>query len=339
MRRVRLGILTLLLTQGILFADANRAGGVFLTIFPGARPSALGAAYSAIADDGTASYYNPGALGFIDHTEVLLVHAPWLRALAPDMYYEFSGFTYPLGNMGTLGGHVIYLTLGEVVAYEEGGTEIGRFRPYDVAVDLAYGLALNEKLGVGIGWKYIYSFLAPGNIVRRITGEPGGGGSAMSFAFDAGLLYKLTPELRFAAVLTNMGPGLKYTESGEEDPLPYTLRLGAAWTLIHTKFHRLTFSADINKVLVNLTYDLEQEGLGYVLEDGWYHIGVEYEYYNMLAFRVGYFYDEIGARVGPTFGAGVRFKNFRFDFADDSYIYEFLERNNRRFSISYILKG
>jgi len=341
MRKVLGVLIALLLYEGMVNGSATEAGGVFLTIFPGAKATALGAAFSAVADDATASYYNPGALAFFRKTEFSLVHAPWLRALANDMYYEFMGFVKPLGSVGAIGGHIIYLTLGELVAVTEENRIVGRFRPYDVAADIAYGFPLNKNLGFGFGAKFIYSFLAPGDVIREVLGEPGGGGSASSGALDFGIYY-LPPlkGLSLAAVVANIGPGLKYTESGESDPLPTLLRLGVAYRPFWSKFHKLTIAFDINKVLVGIREDYYDPKLGpnFIWREAWKHIGIDYTYYDFISLRVGYFRDEYGWRIGYTFGGGVKFKSFKLDIADDSRIYDFEESSNRRFSISYVLE-
>ncbi len=340
-------IFAILLTLGVIaypvsvWGNATQAGGVFLTIFPGAKATAMGAAFSAIADDATASYYNPGAMGFFNHTEFSMIHAPWLRKLADDMYYEFAGFVHPLaGGRGAIGGHIIYLTLGNIDAHDEGGVYIGSFRPFDFAVDVGAGFKAKENLGVGASVKFIYSFLAPGNIIRQVTHEPGQGGSAISFAVDAGLLYKpvlpVFDTIRLAAVLTNIGPGLKYTENGEVDPLPRTLRLGVAYTRKFAGVHSVTVSADVNKVLVGITNDLQNKGMYYVVREAFKHVGIEYGLMDMIFVRAGYFVDKEGKREGLTFGGGIKFKSFKFDIADDSKIYQFEESSNRRYALTYI---
>jgi len=329
----------ILLIPFTIYASATQAGGVFLTIFPGAKATALGAAFSAVADDATASYYNPGALGFFDKTEFSLIHAPWLRALASDMYYEFLGFVKPLGEAGSIGGHIIYLTVGEIIATNQEGVEVGRFRPYDTAFDISYGFQFRENIGIGIGAKIIHSFLAPGEIIREVLGEPGGGGSATTFAFDGGILYR-TPlkGLTLSAVISNIGPGLKYTQSGETDPLPRLLRAGFAFRPIWSKMHKVTLSGDVNKVLVGLFDDYKDFGINYVWTEAWKHFGLEYTYYDFISLRIGYFYDHYGLRKGVTFGGGIKFKNFKLDIADDSKIYDFEESSNRRFALTYVLK-
>ncbi len=335
-------LVSILTLPASLMANATQAGGVFLTIFPGAKATAMGAAFSAIADDATASYYNPGGLAFFrDRTEFAMIHAPWLRKLAPDMYYEFAGFAKPIsGSKATIGGHIIYLTLGQIDAYGDNNTYLGSFRPFDFALDVAFGYQVQRNLGVGVSTKFIYSFLAPGNIIREATHQPGQGGSAMSFAVDAGVLYKpLTlpsGTLSVAAVLTNIGPGLKYTESGETDPLPRTLRLGVALTFRPTEVISVTATADVNKVLVGITRDFQEKGIRYVLWEAFDHVGMEVGLMDMIFVRGGYFADREGRRVGFTYGGGIKFKYFKLDIADDSKIYSFEESSNLRYAFGYV---
>ncbi|MEJ2628485.1 MAG: hypothetical protein P8078_08010, partial [bacterium] len=43
--------------------------------------------------------------------------------------------------------------------------------------------------------------------------------------------------------------------------------------------------------------------------------GLEYVYSDMIFLRTGYYYDEIGKVKFPTFGAGLQYNTYRFDFA------------------------
>lgn len=320
-----------------VYPSASEAGAIFLTIFPGAKATAMSAAFSAVADDATASYYNPGALPFFKNTQFSLIHAPWLPALSPDMFYDYAGFVKPL-NQGTIGGHLIYLNLGEVVANDQSGNYLGSWKPYDMALTLSYGFKLNDNLGIGFSGKLIRSFLAPRDILAIIIGEPSGG-TATTFAFDGGILY-MGPFKGFssAVVVQNLGPGVRYTGTGKRDPLPYLLRLGISYRPIWTEFHKVTLAFDINKILVNITRDLNKYGPVWVAWEAFKHFGIEYTLIDIISLRMGYFIDRDGAREGFTFGAGIRFKNFKFDIADDSRIYDFEETANRRFSLTYVMQ-
>jgi len=329
-------ILGCMVTPDEISASAFEAGVPFLMIYPGAKATAMGGAFSAIADDATASYYNPAALANFENIEFTLIHTPWLRGLAPDMYYEFTGFVYPL-KVGTIGGHVIFSYYGEVEAYESPDQSLGSWSPYDLAITFSYGYKLRDNLNLGADVKFIHSFLAPEDILRKATGIEGGG-SGTTFGIGAGLLYYSPVKgLRISAVLDNLGPGISYTSTGEKDPLPLVLRLGAGYTPLYTEHHRLTFAVDIDKVLVGIMDDYKEEGLNYVLREAWKHIGVDYTFFDMISLRLGYFMDKEGDREGFTFGGGISFKGFKIDISDDHNIYSFDQGANIRYGISYVL--
>jgi len=326
--------------SGIALADAFTPGAVMLMIFPGAKGVSMGGAFSAIADDATAIYYNVGGLGFFRNMEVQFTHAPWLRTIVPDAYYEYFSAVFP-SRVGNFGAAVTYLTPGEVEVYDEQGTYRGSFKPYDVAVSLGYGVVPLPGLGIGLSSKIFYSYLVPEWVMREILNEPGGG-TAVTFGIDGGILYKTPlPGLSLAAVLTNIGPGVSYTGSGETDPLPTTLRLGIAYGLLRTKYHKLTVAFDYHKVLPGLLEDWQEKGLDYILREGWRSIGADYTFYDMISLRMGYFHDRYGYRMGPTFGGGITYGSFKLDIADDGSIYDFNKHNpdakrNLRFTFSFV---
>jgi hypothetical protein len=317
---------------GESFGGASQAGAIFMTIFPGARPTAMGAAFSSIADDATAPFYNPAGLGFQDATEVSLMHSNWLTGLYPDMYYEYFGLAHPIKGLGVLGANIIYLTTGETQATDPYGTPLARFRTFDLSAGLSYGVKLREELAVGFGLKFIYSYLAPGWLISYLYNEPGGGAGS-SWGADAGIYYK-TPirGLNLATAIQNVGPDLRYLEGGDRDPLPRTLRVGASYRLLDRGANWLVVSGDVISILVGLTSSFED-----TYRESWKCLGAEYTYNNFLSARAGYFNDEAGVRKGPTFGGGLKIRGFEFDLGVDSALYEF-DTDNYRFSVNYKFK-
>ena len=77
----------------------------------GSRAMGMGGAYVGIADDYSALYWNPAGLGFLEGTELALMHVNWLPNLADDMAYDFFAMRKSIPNLGTVGGHLIYLNL------------------------------------------------------------------------------------------------------------------------------------------------------------------------------------------------------------------------------------
>ncbi|MCK4351929.1 PorV/PorQ family protein [candidate division WOR-3 bacterium] len=333
--------LLLLLLSSRLWAGASEAGAIFLIIYPGARPNGMAATFTATSDDALATYYNDAGLGFQDKNDIALMHANWLPGLYPGMYYEFLTFSYPTSEAGVIGGHIIYLTTGETVGTDWDGTEIGKWTTWDASLKISYGVKMNEKLALGFGAKFVYSFLAPADVVWQILKRKGGG-TGTSWAFDVSTLYILNKYLQFGLSLQNLGPNIKYTETGVADPLPWTLRTGLSWCPINTKINKLTLSTEFTKILVGLLEELKdiqnpdtrKQGFTYLYQDIWKAIGIEYVWSDLLSLRGGFFWDTIGSRVGPTFGGGVKFKGLRFDIGVDSNLYDF-KTSNYRLSLNY----
>jgi hypothetical protein len=330
-------IILLVLMLSTLVFGAKRPGAVFLMIWPGARPTSLGGSYAAIAEDATACYYNQAGLAFIENTMVTLQHANWLPGLHPDMYYEYAGVVKPF-KFGTMGFDVIYLTTGKTEVRNEDGTYIGEYTTFDIAVGLNYGYRLNPKLGLGLGWKIIYSFLVPDWVWERMP-ELGieQGGTGLTYAFDTGVLYRPFEFMSLAGALQNIGPHISYTESGSADPLPYTLRLGFRFEPIRSKVIRIALTSDVTKILVGMFADKDKsffDNLKYEFKEAWKAVGLEIDYYNFIKLRGGYFNDTEGKRNGFTFGGGVRAGGFSLDVGVDQAIYDF-KTTNRKFSLSY----
>jgi len=333
MRKV---FLTLVVLSALMFG-ATRPGAVFLLIWPGARATALSGAFSAAADDATACYYNQAGLAFIDGTIVSLQHAPWLPGLHPDMYYEYAGITKSY-KVGTFGLSIIYLTTGPTEVRNFEGIYLGTYTTFDISIGLNYGAKIRENLGIGVGWKFVYSYLVPPWVWGRMPElNITSGGIGITYAFDVGTMYKPFSFLTVAAALQNIGPDISYTESGASDPLPYTLRLGLRFQPIESDVIRIALTADITKILVGMFADETNtffENLSYELKEAWKGIGLEADYYNFVKLRAGYFWDTEGERVGFTYGGGIKAGGFSLDVGVDQDIYDF-QTTNRKFSLSY----
>ena len=164
----------------------GEAGAIFLLIAPGASAAGTGEAQVAKANDAYASYYNPAGLGFQNKAGMAGMHVNWLPNLADDLYYEFLAYKQPMKNMdGTLGGHLIYLNLGEQMGMDEMGNETGQFKSYMWALALGYGTKISSTSSVGVNFKVFHQKLAD-----SATGAEQGDPYSTDFAFDLGYLKK-----------------------------------------------------------------------------------------------------------------------------------------------------
>lgn len=296
----------------IAFGGGRRPAAIFLSIWPGSRPTALGGCFTAIADDASAAYYNQGGLGFIEGIEIMGNHVPWLPGLWEDMYYNYLSIAVPAGNKGVAAFHNIYLNTGKTRVINREGVELGYYITYDISPGVAYGYKINDKLGVGGGIKLIYSFLAPRWVWEKMP-ELGisEGGTGISWALDGGILYKPFKSLNIGIALQNLGPSISFIKGGEPDPLPLMLRTAFKWEPLNTPLFKLILTGDLTKILVGMFAidSIEVDGrwkrdltiwdkLSYEIKDIWRGFGLEFGYYNMLFVRIGYFYDWTGSRGG-----------------------------------------
>ena len=237
--------------------------------------------------------------------EIVGMHVKWLPNLTGDMYYEFLSYVQNIRSLGTIGVSIIFLTYGAIDFTDANGTSIGTGHPFEITGCLSYGTSLTDKLKWGMSVKIIHSRLSP-----QGAGAEQGSGIATDFAFDTGILYKLTHRLQFGAAVTNIGPNISYIDAAQADPLPRNLGIGLSYRLVESSYNRLIVQGELNKILTNLN-----KGIGRELEFATRHFGMEYWYANLIALRGGYLYDKDGQVKHLTFGAGLQYQAFRIDFA------------------------
>jgi len=318
-----------LTTVSNVFAISESAV-LFLLISPGARASGMGEAFVALADDATATYWNPAGLAFQEGRELSLMHAKWLPGLVDDMYYDFLCYRQYFESLGgTLGANITYLNMGEQVWMGEGPEDrLGTFYSYDFAFSISYATKLSQNLGLGVTMRFIQSLLAPDWV--KVVGEKGTG-SGNAFSVDVGVLYKMPfiPGLSFGANISNMGPKITYVDADQADPIPTNLKIGFAYKVIDMEYNRLTLTMDTNKMLiVKKSGDEPADPWSKAIFTAWSDgsmseqmkrlissVGMEYVYNNMISLRAGYYYDETGQVKFPSFGAGLQYMTYRFDFA------------------------
>ncbi len=261
-----------------------------------------------IYQDGELWFATPEKVVIYAHAkrEITFMHANWLPELADDLYYEYLSYVQHMEGWGTVGANLTFLSLGENVRTDEFNNILGSFDSFEMAFTFSYGTRLSPTLSTGLSAKVIYSHLAD-----QGAGLEKGKGSGSSFALDAGLLYR-TPikRLTLGTALTNLGPNIAYIDLNQSDPLPRNLAVGLAYKFVDTPFNRLTGTLEVNKELVGLDDPLSRE-----MKEAILNMGAEYWYGTYVALRAGYVYDEVGDVKNPTFGAGLQYGLFRFDFA------------------------
>ncbi len=323
-----------------LSAQAGSTAVPFLMISPNSRASGMGEAGTGIADDAASIHWNPAGLAFQKGGEVSITHSNWLPQFnLSDLFYDYFNIKQEAPEYGgTFGASITYLNLGEfIVTTEKGPEAVDKFKGFEFAVTLGYGAQVTEDFGLGINLRYINSSLSPIG-----TAQEKGSGIAHDFSFDFGFLYKpktfvipfadedIGEHFSVGMNVTNLGPKVTYIDAAQADPLPTQLRLGFGIIPMKDDFNSLTIALDFAKLLVyrepngashelpksiitSFTGNTFDENLKFINTS----VGLEYWYDKKVALRMGYFFEDPmnGNRNFMTFGAGLRYDIYGFDFS------------------------
>ncbi|MFH1379372.1 MAG: PorV/PorQ family protein [bacterium] len=282
-------IISLLMQMRILYAsDVGVTGAQFLKIGTGARPMGMGGAFSAVADDGYAAYWNPAGFAQIQKPELATTYLKYFQ----DIDFGYMGYVLPYKS-GVYGVGITYLTLGDIEGRTGDSEQPDRkFGASDICAEVSY--AIKEPFDValpgvdmGLNLKYIQ---------QEIDGN-----KAQTGALDLGSLYHTVYKpLTIAICLQNVGPGNKFVKV--RDPLPLNLKLGCAYRMLQNK---LITSLDIDQYLID-----QKMYAGF---------GAEYWMIDIIALRAGYRYgyhkNSLGNIVGLSGGLSLKAFNFQLDYA------------------------
>ncbi|MBN2093507.1 PorV/PorQ family protein [candidate division KSB1 bacterium] len=279
----------------------SQSGMAFLNIGNGARAVGMAEAFTALANDPSATYWNPAGLVTLQNTQMTFSHNSWIQ----DVQHEFFAIAFKTGQ-NHLG---LSFTSNNIDGIERRvkPTEepIGTVQAHDLAVGLSYARGISRGLHAGITLKYVY---------ERIYYE-----SAPGFAVDLGLIYQpaMLEGLSLGLVTQNLGFTSKLKNESIE--LPKTLKAGLAYKLLNGKA-----GSDLTGAL-----DVVQ----YIDADLHVNMGLEWLYKNLLALRAGYQtgWDEKGLHAGVGFGIS----RFLLDYAYTPFTAEL--GTAHRFSITFKL--
>ncbi|MFC1521518.1 PorV/PorQ family protein [Elusimicrobiota bacterium] len=203
-----------------LINAAGETSAESLLLGVGARPAALGDAYTAVSNDAFSLAYNPAGIATMPSPELAFMHNEWLLGSSQ----EFIGLGYPL-KRGSLGLQITQTSLGTFTGRNALGQTEADFTGGSMSASLGYALPL-------------YRGFSMGGAVRHYS-ETLAGYKASTMMFDLGLMMK-SGSLSFGASLLNMGNGLRFIE--EVSPLPQTLALG-----LSKNFDMISVTVDAKK--------------------------------------------------------------------------------------------
>ncbi len=225
-----------------------------LAIAPDARSAGLGDVGAATDPDVNSQYWNPAKYPFcISRAGISLNYTPWLRQIASDIdLANLTGY-YRLGTYDALSASLRYFSLGEVSLMDD---ESVTFKPYEMAVDVAYSRMLSETFSAGVALRYIYSDLA----YKDDETSPGS-----AFAADISLYHNgyinlsgHESQLGWGLNFSNIGSKISYDSGNTSEFIPTNMRFGLSLLVPFDEYNTLTIAADANKLLVPTRPTMDQ---------------------------------------------------------------------------------
>ena len=320
---LRTSMLTLMLAAVALLGlsgtalAVSGAGAIALEFPIGARYNALGEAGTALSQDVTAMWWNPGAFAFatdISDKRLHIMQSKLVPDLADDIALYWAGYATRAWG-GSVGFNLTYLSMGEQQATDDSGFEGKLFTSNMWAAGLTYGTRISPNMGLGMGVKFFRDNLAPDDVT-----QDGRGGSGSTFAVDAGLLIKV-PSLKsnIGVAISNLGPNITHVDADQSDPLPRKFTVGIARSIYASDVMSLLFVSDVLTPLLSWDNGSQDYGIGLDFDEAEFGGGVEWEYDGSLFVRFGY-KKGTGEIDGPTFGFGLQLgkwvgQNIEFSYA------------------------
>ena len=280
-RRTALHINFALLAATVMLARPASAEETFgqasdiFNVGAGARSMAMGSAFTGLADDASAPYFNPAGLAFLDEHQLMVMHAP----LFLDSDFNYIASAHPFGDKWGAVAISDALLLSDGFQLRDSSNVLldsnGKLNKN--AIFGSYARKINQRISVGLNAKLIQQKIA--------------GLSDNALGFDVGALYRPSPLLSVGVSLANANAPSVKLQSADDKFRPIT-RIGVASEVFRDK---LVLTADLVKT----------EG-----QDNLVAAGVEFTPTRLMNLRTGF-----NANRSYTLGLGLNLKPFRLDYA------------------------
>ena len=263
-------------------SGTGTTGAQFLRLGAGARPIAMGGAFTAVADDANGPQYNPAGSAWVRNKEAMASYIDYLEGIK----YGYIGYLQPLNANSTLGLAYGYLDSGAIDRTDVAGSAIGTFSSTQSLGILTYARSFGDKFALGTNLK----------LFQQIIEDEKAGG----YAFDLGTQYKVRPQFVLGLAVQNIGPGVTFVK--EKDPLPVTIKLGALYM----------FMEDTLNISGDAKYQPKENSK--ISEN----VGAEYWVSRNLALRIGYdtaSISDIENFTGVSAGMGFKISGLTLNYA------------------------
>ena len=226
----------------------------FMAITPDSRAGGMGEAGTALSPSATSVYWNTSGLSFAkSNSELSLSYTPWLRQLTNDMHLSYLSGYFRINKKHAIAGALRYFSLGEITFTDASGNVLRNDKPSEFEITGGYAFKLSDKFSVGINGKFAYSNLTGGLTVAGVMTKPGMVGAAdLSFTYfnDRVKIGKTAGTYTFATTINNIGNKVAYSVLAKRDFIPMNLKIGNAFQAKYDNYNTVTYSIDIQRLLV-----------------------------------------------------------------------------------------
>ena len=244
----------------------------FMSITPDSRAGGMGDAGTALSPSSSSVYWNTSILSFSEQTsEISLSYTPWLRQLTNDIHLSYLSGFYKINETHTIGAALRYFSLGEITFTDASGNVIRDDKPSEFELTGAYAFKLSNRFSVGINGKFAYSNLTGGLTVGGVNTKAGVVGAAdLSFTYynDDAKIGNIDGVYTFATTFNNIGNKVAYSELATRDFIPMNLKIGNSFLANFDAYNKVTFSLDLQKLLVPTPPNYYFDGEDYILTSG-----------------------------------------------------------------------
>lgn len=253
----------------------------------GAKALGLGQAYTALADDPTAVFWNPAGLEFIKSQSATFFHTSLIEGAS----YDFLGYAYPTIDIGSFGFGIARYGVSDIEERDIFTNLNGKFSNEEYMVFFSYAKSLpwfDLTPGISVRWlRQGFSNLSSGDLVESGVGA------------DLGLMYTpkwlgnaFVQDWTFGMNIQNLfAPQLKVGD--QIDDYPLTAKIGL--------LKKIRFSGT---GAVNILFDINHSQN----RDIKFHFGSEYDFRDMGKVRIGF----NGSNL--AFGVGGKYSIFEIDY-------------------------
>ncbi|MEA3306893.1 MAG: PorV/PorQ family protein, partial [Elusimicrobiota bacterium] len=253
----------------------------FLDIGYGARPVAMGQAFTAISDDINAIHTNPAGLAFLTVPEMSALYGRMHEGLSDnsEIGQGHFGFVAPVKKYipGTLGFSWEELSLTEYYS--------------ETSFTVSYGTEVSKNIFGGLNLKMLRKSYSSDIYTEADPLFTGNGYSKSAIGLDLGALYRINSQYTLGLVIKNINqPDMGIAN---KDAVPMHVRGGLA-------YWRSNGVIDLDMSYSDSDYDIA--------------MGIEYWLSNRFTMRFGLLAGN-DSRRNFNLGLGSRFNSFQFDYA------------------------